>query len=116
MLVENYVISNVIFARQAIFSTLLYMGKSWSKHVRCDLRHTDEHWLELIITCSFIDNTNFTCILILYGLSRKNFLELLQMYPGYLVEIGWAGFVGTLSIDGTVQIHYRMLTMSVVAA
>ena len=38
------------------------------------------------------------------------------MYPGYLVEIGWAGFVDTLSIDGNVQIHYRMLTMSVVAA
>jgi len=30
MLLENFVVSNVIFARQAIFSTL-YIGKSSSK-------------------------------------------------------------------------------------
>ena len=38
----------------------------------------------------------FTCSLILYGFSRKNLLEFLKIYPGYLVEIGLAGFVDTL--------------------
>jgi len=63
MLLENFIVSKVIFAHQAIFSTL-YIG-------RPDVGHNDERWSELIITCSFIDITNFTYILILYGLSRK---------------------------------------------
>ena len=71
MLLENFTISNVIFACQAIFSTL-YIGKSSGKLDHSDLRRNDEHSLELVITCSFIDITNFTCVLILYGLSRKN--------------------------------------------
>ena len=45
------------------------------------------------ITCSFEDTTNFTCILVLYGLSRKNLVEFKKC--GNL-EIGWAGFVDTL--------------------
>ena len=69
--VDLVIISNVIFARQAIFSTL----------------HSDEHLLELIITCSFIDITNFTCILILYGLSHNNLLELFKNVLDIL-EIG----------------------------
>jgi len=68
MLLENFTISNVIFACQAIFSTL-YIGKSSGK---LDHWRNDEHSLELVITCSFIDITNFTCVLILCGLSRKN--------------------------------------------
>jgi len=86
MLHENLVISNVIFARQAIFSTL-YIGKSSGKQDHYHHRHNDEYWSELIITCSFIDITNFTCVLILYGLSCKKILWiLLQKYPGYLLE------------------------------
>ena len=71
MLVENFITSNVIFTCQAIFSTL-YIGKSSGKLDHSDLRRNDEHSLELVITCSFIDITNFTCVLILCGLSRKN--------------------------------------------
>ena len=37
-----------------------------------------------------IDVTNFTCVLILYGLSRNNLLEYITLiYPVYLVEICW---------------------------
>jgi len=37
-----------------------------------------------------MDITNFTCILILYGLSRESLLEFfLNIYPGYLLEIFW---------------------------
>ena len=50
MLLENFVISNAIFARQAIFSTL-YIGKSLGKQDHSDLRHSDERWSDLIITC-----------------------------------------------------------------
>jgi len=71
MLLENFTISNVIFACQAIFSTL-YIGKFSATLDHSDLRRNDEHSLELVITCSFIDITNFTFVLILYGLSRKN--------------------------------------------
>jgi len=70
MLLENFIVSNAIFARKAVFSTV-YTEKSSGKRDHCDLRHSDERWSELIITCSLIDITNFTCILILYGLSRK---------------------------------------------
>jgi len=70
MLLEKFIVSNAIFARKAVFSTV-YIGKSSGKRDHCDLRHSDERWSELIITCSLIDITNFTCILILYGLSRK---------------------------------------------
>jgi len=81
MLLENFIISNVIFAREVIFSAL-YIGKSSGKRDHCDLRHSGEHWSDLVITCSFIDITNFTCILILYGLSRKEiFWILLKMCP-----------------------------------
>ena len=69
MLLENFIISDVIFARKAVFSTLY--GKSSGKQNHYDLRHIDERWSELIITCSLMDITNFACILILYGLSRK---------------------------------------------
>jgi len=65
MLLENFVVSNVIFAHQAIFNTL-YIGKSSG-----DLTCSDDHWSELIITCSFVDITNFTFILTSYALSRK---------------------------------------------
>jgi len=64
MLLENFIISNVIFARRAFFSTL-YIGRSSGKQDHYDLR-------ELIITCLIVDITNFTCILMLYGLSCKN--------------------------------------------
>jgi len=70
MLLENFIISNVIFACQAIFSAV-YIGKSSGKRDHYDLGHSGEHWSELVIMCSFIDITNFTCILILYGVSRK---------------------------------------------
>jgi len=73
-LLEYFIISNAVFARQAIFSTL-YTGKSLGREDHCDLRHSDEHWSELIITCSFIDITNFTCILTLYSLSSGVFLK-----------------------------------------
>jgi len=73
MLLENFTISNVIFARRAIFSTL-YMGKSSGKQDHYHHRHSDERWSELTITCSLY--TNFTCVLILYGLSRKNIYEI----------------------------------------
>ena len=81
MLHENLVISNVIFARQAIFSTL-YIGKSSGKQDHYHHRHSDERWSELIITCSFIDITNFTCVLILYGLSCKNLLD-------FVTKVSW---------------------------
>jgi len=82
MLHENLVISNVIFARQAIFSTL-YIGKSSGKQDHYHHRHSDECWSELIITCSFIDITNFTCVLILYGLScKKNLLD-------FVTKVSW---------------------------
>ena len=75
MLLENFIVSKVIFAHQAIFSTL-YIG-------RPDVGHNNERWSELIITCSFIDITNFTYILILYGLSRKKkSYGIFKMYPG----------------------------------
>jgi len=48
----------------------VYIGKSSGKQDHYDLSHDDE----LISTCSFIDITIFTCILILCGLSRKNLL------------------------------------------
>ena len=74
MLLENFIVSKVIFAHQAIFSTL-YIG-------RPDVGHNDKRWSELIITCSFIDITNFTYILILYGLSRKkNLTEFFKCIP-----------------------------------
>jgi len=44
---------------------------SSGKQDHYDHRHNDERWSELIIACSFIDVTNFTRILILYGLLRK---------------------------------------------
>ena len=47
--------------------------------------HNDECWSELIATCSFVDITHFTCILILYGLSHKNLLDL---SPG-----NWLGWI-----------------------
>ena len=82
MLHENLVISNVIFARQAIFSTL-YIGKSSGKQDHYHHRHSDERWSELIITCSFIDITNFTCVLILYGLScKKNLMD-------FVTKVSW---------------------------
>jgi len=59
MLVESFIISNVIFSLHAIFTTL-YIVKSSGKQDHCDLGHSDEHWSQLIITCSFIDITNFT--------------------------------------------------------
>ena len=37
MLLENFIVSNVFFARQAIFSTL-YIGKSSGKQDHYDLR------------------------------------------------------------------------------
>jgi len=37
MLLENFVMSNVIFAHQAIFRSL-YIGKSLGKQDHCDLR------------------------------------------------------------------------------
>jgi len=37
MLLENFIISSVIFARRRVFSTL-YVGKSSGKQDRCDLR------------------------------------------------------------------------------
>jgi len=66
-----------LYARQAIFSRL-YTGTSSGKQDHCDLRRNDERSSELIITCSFTDIANFTCILILYGLSRKNQLKFLK--------------------------------------
>ena len=48
MLPEMFLIRNVILACWLIFSTL-YMGKSLGKQDHCDLRHSDERWLELII-------------------------------------------------------------------
>jgi len=97
---ENFVIGNVMFARQAI-SSILYIGKSSGKQDHYDIRHNDEHWSELFIACSVIDITNFTCILIfLYGLSGKNILEFKKnvswISPGNLLEICWAGFVDAL--------------------
>jgi len=46
MLLENFIISNVVFARQAIFSTL-YIGKSLGNQDHYDLRgyHFDIVWL-----------------------------------------------------------------------
>jgi len=70
MLLENFIVSNAIFARKAVFSTL-YTGKSSGKQDHYVLRHNDERRSELIITCSLMDITNFACILILCGLSRK---------------------------------------------
>ena len=40
MLLENFMTSNVIFARQAIFS-ILYTGKSLGKQDHHGLRHND---------------------------------------------------------------------------
>ena len=37
MLLENVIVSNVIFARQAIFS-ILYIGKSSGEQDHCDIR------------------------------------------------------------------------------
>ena len=68
------VCNNVIFTWQVIFRTL-YIGKSSVKQDHYDLRHSDEHWLELIITCSFIGITNFICNLLSYGLLCKYLLE-----------------------------------------
>ena len=48
MFLENFVISNVIFALRAIFSTL-YIGKSSGKRDHYDLGHSDECWSELVI-------------------------------------------------------------------
>ena len=69
MLLKDFIISSVIFARQAIFSTL-YIGKS-SGLLFMGWMHSDERWSELVITYSFIDITNFTCFFILCGLSCK---------------------------------------------
>jgi len=68
MLLENFLISNVIFARQPIFSTL-YVVKSSGKQ------------------------DHFTCVFILYGLSCKNiWIFFLKNVPriarGNLLEIG----------------------------
>ena len=83
MLVENFTVSKIIFARRAILVVHTgSTGMSSDKHDHYDHRHNDERWSELIIACSFIDVTNFTLILILYGLLRKNLLEFLKMYPG----------------------------------
>jgi len=95
MLVESFIISNVIFSLRAIFTTL-YIVKSSGKQDHCDLRHNDEHWSELIITCSFIDITNFTCVFdIAWLVMQKIVRNFLKIYPGYLLEIGWAGLVET---------------------
>jgi len=77
------------FPRDAYDFSAVYMGNCSGRQDHCDLRHNDERWLQLISTCSFIDSTNFTCISTLYGLSRKNVLEFLKMYSGYLLEICW---------------------------
>ena len=100
MVLENFIISNVIFAHQAIFSTL-YIGKSSGKQDHYDLRHSDQHLSELIITCLFIDITNFTCILILYGLSCKNLLEVFKNVSWKLVRL----FVDTLCLVACHQLH-----------
>jgi len=68
MLLENFITSNVISARQAIFSTL-YIGKSLGKWDHYDLRGN-------CMACRV-----------------KIFWNLLKIYPGYLLEIGCAGFV-----------------------
>ena len=57
MLLENFIISNVD-------GTMLSVGQSSSSRAH------------------FIDITNFTCILILYGLSRTNLLE-------YFLNVSW---------------------------
>jgi len=61
MLLENVIISNVISARRAIFSTL-YIGKSSGKQ------------------------DHFTRVLILYGLSCKNCLDFLKIC---ILDISW---------------------------
>ena len=67
MLLENFLISNVIFARQPIFSTL-YVVKSSGKQ------------------------DHFTCVFVLYGLSCKNIWIFFKNVPwiacGNLLEIG----------------------------
>ena len=62
MLLENFIISNVTFARRAIFSTL-YIGKSWGKQDHYDLRG-------YCMACHV-----------------KNLVGFLKTYPGYLREI-----------------------------
>ena len=80
-----------IFARQTIFSTLC-IGRSSGEQDHYDLRHNDERWSELSVKCSFIDITNFTCILILYGCRVKIFWNLKKnaslIFPG-----NWLGWI-----------------------
>ena len=53
MLLENFIITNVMYTlHREVFRFVVH-----SKRVGW---HNDEHWLKLIITCSFIDITNFT--------------------------------------------------------
>jgi len=47
-------------------------------------------WSELIITGSFIDITNFSCILILYDLARKNLLQFLKS----ILDISFSALLG----------------------
>ena len=72
MLLENFIVSNVIFARQAI-STLYIVNPRVNRITMISgrLRHNDMCCSELMVICSVIDITNFTCILTLYGLSHK---------------------------------------------
>ena len=64
MLLENFLISNVIFTRRAIFSTL-YVGKSSGKQDHYDVRG-------YCMACHI-----------------KNLLEFKKMYPGYLLDMVW---------------------------
>ena len=50
------------------------------------------HWSELITTCSFLDITSFTCILILYGLScKKIFWDLKNV--SWISPRNWLGWI-----------------------
>ena len=70
----------------------VYIGKSSGQQDHYDLRHNDECWSEIIITCSFIDFTNFDCILMLYGFLLEFFKNVCWTSPG-----NWLGWLCRLT-------------------
>jgi len=74
MLLENFIVCNVIFRCQAIFSTL-YTGK-WSGSIRA--------W-QMSAKTEKVGGPRINRTNMISGLSHP---ARLKMYPGYLLEIG----------------------------